>query len=307
MHRVSLIILLLCWAAGGIVPAAGQALDSEETPNIIYIMADDLGIADINSFDIMNRNFYETPKIDRLAAQGMKFLQAHTNAANCSPSRAAMLSGQYYPNQPVYHVGASGPGKMIPVENDGVLPLEKITGAEMLRRNGYSTAFMGKWHVGDLSEYRPQEQGYQETAGIYGSAPHWEGGYLKPNNNPNINDAKEGEYLTDYLTRKAIEYIGDHRQGPFYLNLSYYAPHYPFQAPEGLIKKYEEKEPDRGHYHATYAAMLEILDTNIGKLMGAIDRFGIAENTMIIFYSDNGGMGDMILLKIGRHLMIYGC
>lgn len=139
-------------------------------PNIIFIMADDLGISDINTFDPLGRTYYETPNIDRLAEKGMKFLQAYTNAANCAPTRAAMLSGQYYPNQLIYHVGRPGdgrvePGEMISAENADELPLEKITDAEILQKAGYSTGFVGKWHVGSPPEFGPEQQGYQVNIG----------------------------------------------------------------------------------------------------------------------------------------------
>lgn len=267
-------------------------------PNIIFILADDLGISDINGFDQLSRNFYETPNIDDLSREGMKFLNAYSNAANCSPSRAAIISGQYYPHQPIYHVGRPGAGRrdpdeMISSENADELPLDKITDAEMLKNAGYSTALMGKWHIGKLPEFGPQQQGYDVNIGGSGAGnpSGWDGGYFEPNNNPEINDAEKGEFLTDYLTRKTISYIEDHQEGPFYLNLSYYIPHWPLQAPDSLIQKYEQKEPDRGHDNATYAAMLEILDKNVGKIKDTVDELGIAENTVIIFFSDNGGLG----------------
>ncbi|MFH5886441.1 sulfatase, partial [Halalkalibaculum sp. DA3122] len=271
---------------------------NQEKPNIIFILADDLGISDINSFDPLERSFYETPNIDKLAKEGMKFLQAYTNAANCAPTRAALLSGQYFPNQPIYHVGRPGagrrePGEMVSAENADELPLEKITDAEMLQQAGYSTAFVGKWHVGRPPEYGPQQQGYQVNIGGSGDGNpgEWDGGYFEPDNNPLIDDSQNGEYLTDYLTRKAIDYITGNKDGPFYLNLSYYTPHWPLQAPEQLVKKYQQKDPDRGHHNATYAAMIESLDANIGKVLNTLDELGIAQNTVVVFMSDNGGLG----------------
>lgn len=298
-RRFSLSLLL--WAMG-ISSVAAQEKIPDKKPNIVFIMADDLGLTDINSFDPLKRTFYETPNIDRLAAEGMKFLNAYTNAANCSPTRAALVSGQYYPHQPIYHVGDSGPGAMIPAENAHALPTEKITEAKMLRQGGYHTALIGKWHVGDPPSYGPEQQGYDHNIGGYGAGNpgSWEGGYFKPNNNPHIADAREGEYLTDYLTRKAIAYIDDHRGGPFYLNLSYYTPHSPFQAPEELVEKYDRKEGDRGHSHATYAAMIETLDRNVGKILDALEKWDLTRNTVVIFYSDNGGRGGYGFLGHGE-------
>ena len=282
-------ILLLFFLYG----CTGSDQDTTSPPNIIFILADDLGYADINSFDPLQRTYYETPNIDRLGREGMKFLQAYTNAANCAPTRAALVSGQYFPNQPIYHVGNSGPGPMIPAENAHHLPLEKITDAEMLKQAGYTTALIGKWHLGNHLEYGPQQQGYDINIGGSGDGNPgvWENGYFEPNNNPLINDAQNGEYLTDYLTRKAIAFLEENRDTPFYLNLAYYTPHSPFQAPEHLVNKYNAKEPDRGHDHPTFAAMVEALDTSVGKVMAAVDELELTENTVVIFYSDNGGIG----------------
>lgn len=138
--------------------------EQQQKPNIIFILADDLGISDVNSFDELGRTYYETPNIDKLAREGMKFIQAYTNATNCAPTRAAMLSGQYYPNQPIYHVGRPGSGlvesgEMISAENADELPLEKITDAEMLKRAGYKTALIGKWHIGVPPEYDLSNKG----------------------------------------------------------------------------------------------------------------------------------------------------
>ncbi|SMO73614.1 sulfatase [Fodinibius sediminis] len=276
-----------CAGAGKSEPPGARA------PNIIFILADDLGYSDINSFDPQHRRYYETPNIDRLAGKGMKFVQAYTSAANCAPTRAALMSGQYYPNQPVYHVGTSGPGRMIPAPNAEALPLDKVTIAEKLDEAGYRTALIGKWHIGNPPEHGPRQQGFAINIGGYGAGNPgaWDNGYMQPNGNPYISDARQGEYLTDYLTRKSIEFITDNKEQPFYLQLSYYSPHSPFQAPKSLVEKYEQKRGDGGHNRPVYAAMIELLDKNVGKLMQAVEELGIAEHTVVIFYSDNGGRG----------------
>lgn len=273
-----------------------------EKPNVIIILADDLGYTDINSFDPLNRNFYETPNIDQLAAQGIKFTNAYANAANCSPSRAAIMSGQYYPRQPIYHVGKPKEGILLPAPNATELPLEKITLAESLKKGGYETGFIGKWHLGTPPETGPEQQGFDINVGGYhaGNPADWEGGYFHPNNNPFISDAREGEYLTDFLTRKAVEYIHEKQNKPFYLQLSYYTPHSPFQAPEDLVRKYESKEGVGGHDNPTYAAMLEKLDNGVGTLMATLEELGIADNTIVIFFSDNGGRGGYGFLGRGN-------
>lgn len=266
---------------------------TNDKPNIIFVMADDLGWADINTFDPLQRSYYETPNIDKLAEQGMKFNQAYSNAANCAPTRAALMSGQYYPHQPIYHVGNPSQGKMIPAPNAHSLPLEKITIAETLKQAGYKTGFIGKWHIGDPPSAGPEQQGFDINIGGYnaGNPGSWEGGYFEPNNNLYIQDAKENEYLTDYLTRKSIEFIDDNQKDPFYLQLSYYTPHSPHQAPEQLVQKYKRKKGSAGHNHPAYAAMIESLDQGVGQLMKKLEELQIAENTILIFYSDNGGEG----------------
>jgi len=264
-----------------------------QQPNIVFVLADDLGLADVNSFDLENRTYYETPNIDALGSQGIRFVQAYTNAANCAPTRAALMSGQYYPRQPIYHVGRSGKGKMIPADNATHLPLEKITIAEALKEGGYTSAFIGKWHIGNPPETGPQEQGFDINIGGYmaGNPNAWDGEYFVPNNNPFIDDAEEGEYLTDYLTRKAVGFIEENRDRPFYLQLSYYTPHVPLQAPEERVQKYREKQGHGGHDEPTYAAMIESLDEGVGRLMETLARLQIADRTIFVFYSDNGGDG----------------
>lgn len=265
----------------------------EKKPNIIFVLADDLGWADVNIFDPLHRDFYETPNIDKLAKQGIKFNQAYSNAANCAPTRAAFFSGQYYPHQPVYHEGQPSNGKMISASNAEELPPEKFTIAEALKEGGYATGFVGKWHIGNPPTSGPLQQGFSTNVGGYkaGNPGSWKGGYFDPGNNPFIRDAKEGEYLTDYLTRKGIEFIEDHSENPFYLQLSYYTPHRPHQAPEYLVQKYQKKIGRNGHKDPFYASMIESLDRGVGLIMDKLEDLGINNNTILIFYSDNGGVG----------------
>ena len=274
-------------------PHGNGSSGAADLPNVVFILADDLGWADVNSFDPLDRGYYETPHIDSLAAEGMRFTEAYTSAANCSPTRAALISGQYFPNQPIYHVGSSGDGPMIPAENADSLPPEKVTVAEALGERGYHTALIGKWHIGSPPKTGPKAQGFDVNIGGYeaGNPRNWEGGYFAPDNNPYISDAREGEYLTDYLTRKAASYIEAHQNEPFYLQLSYYTPHWPLQAPENRIAKYQEKAPRGGHDNPTYAAMIESLDQGVGRVLATLDSLNLAEETIVIFYSDNGGHG----------------
>jgi arylsulfatase A-like enzyme len=294
MLRLALIAGLLL---ASIVGGRAEATDRAPRPNVVFIMIDDLGYTDVNPLSLRADQYYETPNITRLAGQGMTFTSAYTNAANCAPSRAALMSGQAYPLQPVYTVnsGARGDAEdraLVPAENETTLPLSKRTIAERLRQAGYATAFMGKWHLGAPPKAGPRQQGFDvNVGGTEMGHPMWEGAYFRPNNNPKITDAEEGEYLTDYLFRKATDYIRRHQGEPFYLQLSPYSVHTPMQAPDDRVAHYAEKTPVRGHNNPTYAAMIESVDRGVGRVMQTLRDLGLRENTIVIFYSDNGGLG----------------
>ena len=202
------------------------------------------------------------------------------------------MSGQYYPHQPVYDVGPPAPGLMIAAPNTDDLPPEKITLVESLKAGGYKTGFIGKWHIGKSPANGPTEQGFDLNIGGYEAlSPRWQGGYFEPNNNKLIDDAEDGEYLTDYLTRKAVNFIEENQKEPFYLHLCYYSVHVPLQAPEDREEKFRQKQGTGGHDNPTYAAMLESLDTGVGRIMDTLERLNLDENTILVFYSDNGGYG----------------
>ncbi|GAA5222448.1 sulfatase [Membranihabitans marinus] len=262
----------------------------EDKPNIVFILADDLGYSDVNCFNgLGSADYYETPNIDRLAAQGMKFTSAYTNGPNCAPTRAALMSGQYYPRQPVFTVGNSDRGeevhrKLIPVTNGHGIPSSSYIMAEALRDAGYATGHFGKWHLGKAS---PEEQGFSSES-VVDVTVNGEKLYQ------NKKLGGEGQYIADELNRRALAFIEDHQDEPFFLYLSHYLVHSPFQAPDSLVQKYLNKRPVMGHYHATYAAMVESLDNSVGRLMDKLDRLGLSDNTLVIFYSDNGGLGGYI-------------
>jgi len=278
-------------------PASAQPAAEETPPNIVFVLVDDLGYTDVNPYAPRPDQYYETPNITQLAGEGMTFTNAYANAANCAPSRAALMSGQAYPLQPIYTVNSGARGdaedrKVIPVENETRLPLEKITIAEQLTEAGYATAFMGKWHLGAPPEAGPKQQGFDVNVGGTATGhPSWEGAYFQPNNNPEIDDAEEGEYMTDYLFRKAEEYIRQHQDEPFYLQLSPYSVHVPLQAPDARIAPFTEKSPVGGHNDPTYAAMIKSVDSGVGQIMKTLDDLDLDEDTLVIFYSDNGGLG----------------
>ena len=248
----------------------------QQKPNIVFILMDDLGWTDVG---YMGSDYYETPHIDRLAGEGMIFTQAYANAANCAPTRACFLSGQYSPRHGVYTVAGPDRGKsedrrVIPVVNAREISLDKITMAEAIQSEGYVSAAIGKWHVG----HSPEEQGF--TIGIDRDEMGYKG---------HFNEA--GEYLTDRLTYEAIQFITRNKNRPFFLYLAHHAVHTPIQAKKPAIEKYQNKEAVGCHQHATYAAMIESMDESVGRIEHTLKELGLSENTLLIFFSDNGGHG----------------
>ncbi len=250
-------------------------------PNIVFILIDDMGWTDVG---FMGANYYETPNIDRLAKNGMIFTQAYANAANCAPTRACLLSGQYSPRHGVFTVSNSDRGKsvdrrLIPVENNQTLPLEKITIAEALKSVGYVSAAIGKWHVGNSQQLQGFDVGFDRD----------KLGYPRGH----FND--KSEYLTDHLTEEAVKFIEENNPGktgkPFFLYLAHHAVHTPIQAKKEKTEKYAEKETEECHSQAVYAAMIESVDESVAKVNQTLDELGLSENTILIFFSDNGGHG----------------
>ncbi len=266
-------------------------------PNVVFILADDLGWKDLGC---MGSSYYETPHIDSLAAEGMMFTNAYANAPNCAPTRACLMSGQYMPRHGIYTVGSSARGKsrdrkLIPVENTTVLDSGIVTLAESLHQAGYVTALMGKWHLGDEPDHSPLDQGFDiNIGGDHNGHPKT---YFSPYENPYLNDGPEGEYLTDRLTDEAVRFIESKRDAPFFLYLPHFAVHTPIQAKEALIAKYREKSGNSGQDNPVYAAMIESLDEGVGRILACLDRNGLTENTIVVFYSDNGGHGVMTSMQ----------
>lgn len=257
----------------------------EKKPNIIFILADDLGYTDLACY---GSKYYETPNIDGLAKQGIRFTDGHSCGPNCQPSRAALLSGQYMPRTGIYTVGninrfdwQSRPLK--PVENITQLPLDKITLADSLKKAGYTTAMFGKWHLGNDAAHHPSKRGFDEA--IESSGVHF-----NFKTDPQTDYPKD-QYLADFLTDKATDFIRRHKDGPFFLYLPHFGVHAPLQAKENLIAKFKSKSPVGGHRNPTYAAMISSVDESVGKILALLDELKLAENTLVIFSSDNGGVG----------------
>lgn len=276
------IILICCFAAHHCV---GQSKNNPR-PNIIIIMADDLGWRDVG---FMGSTYYETPNIDKLANDGIFFTDAYAAAANCAPSRACMISGQNTPRHGIYTVGGSDRGKqedrkLIPVANTEVLADSIYTMAEALKAAGYNTGTIGKWHLGK----DPKTQGFDYN---FGGSMKGANKHFTPYKNPAIKDGPEGEYLTDRIGSEAIAFLGEQgQQKPFFMYVPFYAVHTPIQAPDSLVKKYKAKSSDSLQNNPVYAAMIESLDTNVGRILKKLDELGLSENTLIIFTSDNGGI-----------------
>lgn len=261
------------WAA-----PAGQRL------NIVFILADDLGYTDLGC---MGSNYYETPHIDRLAAQGLKFL-AHHHCQNCAPTRAALLSGQYPPRTGIYTVGTLERGQaadrqMDVPTNQTNLPLDRRTIADQLKAAGYSTGMFGKWHVGQQGDYHPARRGFDEA--IVSMGKHFD--FVT---SPKLG-YPPGTYLADFLTDKAVDFLERNKARPFFLYLPHFGVHSPYQAKKELIAKFEKKPPAGGHRDPTYAAMIASVDESVGRVLAKIDELKLADNTVVIFSSDNGGVG----------------
>jgi arylsulfatase A-like enzyme len=244
----------------------------------------------------MGSTYYETPNIDRLASQGMVFTSAYSNAPNCAPTRASLLSGQYSPRHGVYTVGNSDRGdknlqKLIPIPNKTTLDANVTTFIELLKPAGYISASIGKWHLGSDPELGPVSQGFDiNIAGDKRGNPG-RAGYFSPYDNPNLPDGPEGEYLTDRLTEEALNFIESNKDKPFFLYLPHYAVHTPIQAKKKLIEKYERKTPTGLQKNPVFAAMVESLDQGVGKILSKLDELKLTENTVVFFTSDNGGVG----------------
>ncbi len=266
---------------------AGTGSEAQR-PNIVFILADDLGYTDLACF---GSKYYETPNIDRLASQGIRFTSGYTCGPNCAPTRAALLSGQYGPRTGIYTVGSierfnwrSRP--LRPVDNVTRLPLDKITLAQTLKKAGYATALFGKWHLGDEGAYHPNQRGFDEALVSMGQ-------HFNFVTHPAINYPKDA-YLADFLTDRAVDFIRRHKDGPFFLYLPHFAVHKPLQAKDDLVGKFKPKAAAGGHNNPTYAAMIYSVDESVGRVVALLDELKIAEKTLVIFSSDNGGVGGYV-------------
>ena len=270
----------LLWGTWGLPSQASP-------PNIVLIMADDLGYTDVGCY---GSQYYETPHIDRLASQGLRMLNHH-HCQNCTPTRAALMSGQYGARTGVYTVGGIdrfdwSARPLRPVDNVTRLPLDRVTIADQLKKAGYATGMFGKWHLGETGKYHPSERGFDEA--IVSAGKHFDF-----ETNPQAN-YPQGTYLADFLTDRAVDFLERHRDQPFFLYLPHFGVHAPHEAKAELVDKFSQKAPVGGHRNPTYAAMISSVDESVGRIMEALEQLQLAEKTILIFTSDNGGVGGYV-------------
>jgi len=284
--------------------AAHAQAQTASRPNVILIVIDDLGWADLGCY---GSKLHKTPHIDSLAAGGLRFTQGYAACPVCSPTRASILSGKWPAR---LHLTDWLPGRGdLPAQRLArppirqYLPLEEITIAELLHDAGYVTASIGKWHLGGAG-FGPRQQGFDlNIAGDAGGSPP---GYFAPFQRKNdagkivgrqligLEHAPAGAYLTDLLNDAAVRFIDDNRSRPFFLYLPHYTVHIPLQAKEQLVAKYPPESAFQGRQNSpVYAAMIESLDEGLGRILQTLDKHGIAENTVVIFTSDNGGLATL--------------
>ena len=263
--------------------------ESLEKPNIVLIVADDLGWSDLS---YMGSEYYETPNIDKLSKSGMTFYNGYASSANCAPSRATMLSGKYHTEHGIYTVRNSDRGsrktrKIIPIETKTTLDLDFFVIPEMLKEMGYTNGHFGKWHLGDVG-FHPEQSGFDVNIG--GNKHGGPGGYFAPYPNPELENEPEGEYLTDRIGDEVVKFIDINKENNFFAYVPFFSVHTPIQSKPDYQKKYSNKDSNEFHNRADYAGMIQSLDENIGKILDKIDALNLSENTLIIFTSDNGGI-----------------
>lgn len=295
-HRFRIARLIAVLAMFFVLLAGPARADS---PHVVLIMVDDLGWMDLRCQGNARLN---TPRLDALAKQGVRFTNAYAASPVCSPTRGALITGVSPARLQITQHGKDGPAfwpkdrKLQPPAAKHVLPLKTVTLAERLKGTGYATGFFGKWHLSGESDpkdpegsgpkFWPEHQGFDVNAGGcgLGGPPS----YFDPYRIPAIKPRRKGEYLEDRLADETIDFMRGNHQKPMFVCLWPYNVHYPFEAPEDLIAKYKGKEGP-GLKNAVYAAQVEATDRAIGKVLDEIDKLRIADNTIVIFTSDNGG------------------
>lgn len=300
-------IFFLCLIASPTLSA-----ETKKPLNVLFILADDLGWRDLGCF---GSSFYDTPHLDGLAQSGLKFTQGYAACPVCSPTRSSILTGQYPARtQNSDYFGAPQPEKMknskrpvLPAPYIERLEAKHTTLAEALKSHGYATFFAGKWHLGGKGSY-PEDHGFDiNQGGFHRGGPYGGKKYFSPYGNPKLKDGPDGEHLPDRLASETVQFIANHKERPFFAYLSFYSVHTPLMGRQDLVAKYQKKkqslekgqsiwgeEPPRKvrqiQDHAVYAAMVEAMDQAVGKVLQGLIDHGVADNTLVIFFSDNGGL-----------------
>ncbi|HUA60560.1 MAG TPA: sulfatase-like hydrolase/transferase [Verrucomicrobiae bacterium] len=254
-----------------------------QRPNILFILVDDLGYADLSCY---GRPDYQTPVLDRMAREGMKFTDAYASAPVCTPSRCAFHTGRYPQRLPV--------GLAEPLVDDNMqlgLPPDHPTIGTQLKKAGYDTILIGKWHLGNVPQFGPNQHGFDEFFGINGSAADYFTHYNnrgRPDLFENLKPSDQQGYLTDLFTNRALEYLARPHPRPFFMSLQYNAPHWPWEGPQdrALATNYA-RENDASN--DVYAAMVKSMDSGIGRIFEALHRHKLDRRTLVVFTSDNGG------------------
>lgn len=284
--------------------------------NVVFFLVDDLGYMDVspNNAD----TFYETPNLQRLAKSAMRFTNGYAANPVCSPTRFSIQTGKYPTRADATNFfSGKREGRFKPAPLNDLMPLDEVTVAEAFKEGGYKTYFAGKWHLGPTEEYWPEAQGYEINKGGHErGGPYGPGKYFSPYGNPRLEDGPEGEHLPMRLARETSDFIQANKDQPFFAFLAFYSVHTPLMAPKELVAKYEAKAEKLGlvgktefapeeqiepnpkkprevrilQKHAVYAAMVESMDTAVGRVLDALDAAGIADDTVVCFMSDNGGL-----------------
>ncbi|MBM3272337.1 sulfatase [Candidatus Kaiserbacteria bacterium] len=268
--------------------ATAADLLAGKKPNVVFIMTDDLGWTDLAC---QGSKYYKTPHIDKLAGSGLRFTNGYTCGPNCQPTRAALMSGQYAPRTGVYTVGAIDrfdwkDHPLRPVDNVQKLPLDRKTLGDVMTAAGYTTALYGKWHLGQDDQYHPSKRGFGDA--ITSMGKHFD--FVTQ---PKV-DYPKGTYLADFLTDKAVGFIEKNKSKPFFLCLHHFGVHSPHEAKSEWVEKFKDVPAHGGHKDPTYAAMIASVDESVGRVVAKLEELKLTENTLVIFTSDNGGVGGYV-------------
>lgn len=259
----------------------------ERPPNIVFILADDLGWSDL---PVYGNRFNEAPNLELLASEGVRFTNAYAANPVCSPTRASIQTGQYPARIGIndFITGHWRPYERmrVPINKTQYLPAHYETIGEVMQKAGYATGYFGKWHLGNSEEQLPKNQGYDKSV-VYNG-----GGFFDYNSRMTPQgDFPEGKVLSEALTDLSVDFVNENKSRPFFLFLAHYDVHVQLDAQEHLIEKYLKKPKAEGYpSNAVYAAMVENLDTSVGRIMNTLQALNLEDNTVVVFFSDNGGL-----------------